>query len=116
MILTSYILGGLLAVVCIGSAGADFTRHPTVMQSLNRLGFKPGFERVCGAFKLAGGVGIVAGIWARTFGIFATECVAVYFLCAALAHLRVRDSAKDTAPAAVLLVLAIAATITHMAS
>ena len=116
MIIAGYILSGLIAAVAIASALADFTHHPRVIESLQRLGFKPGFEQVLGAIKMVGAFGIIAGIRFRPLGIVATECVALYFLCATLAHLRVKDPVRDIAPAALLMSVAVAAALTHIAA
>lgn len=116
VIIAGYIFSGLIATVAIASALADFTHHPRIVESLQRLGFKPGFEHVLGVIKMVGAFGIISGIWFRSLGILATECVALYFLCATLAHLRVKDPVRDVAPAAALMGVAVAAALTHIAA
>jgi hypothetical protein len=112
----AYVLSALLIIAAIGSAIADLTHQPKVMESLVRIGCKPGFERVLAGLKIAGALGVTAGIWLRPLGILATECLAVYFLCAVLAHVRVKDPLSESIPAAVLLAVSIGAAMTHLAT
>ena len=61
---------------------------------------------VLAALELAGAAGILIGLWIESIGVLAAD-LAVYFVAAAIGHLRVRDTKGLTMPAAPL-VLSIA--------
>jgi hypothetical protein len=47
-------------------------------------------------------------------GSYAAFCLSVYFLLATVLHLRARDAAANTAPAAVLMVVALLTFVTSL--
>ena len=86
------------------------------MAALDRLGFRPGFTKVLATLKILGGTGVVLGILIRPLGILASECLTAYFLCAILAHVRVKDPTAEMVPSVGFFAIALAATLTHMAA
>ncbi|MFD7221079.1 DoxX family protein [Streptomyces sp. NPDC059892] len=64
--------------------------------------------------KAAGAVGLVVGLWVPLLGAVAAIGVALYFIGAALTHLRAKDYA--IAPVVVLFLLAVAALVLRLAS
>ncbi len=111
----SYLVSGALCLILVLSATLDFTRHPRVIATIVRLGYKPTFAKVLGSIKAAGALGIATGPLIRPLGLLATELVAVYFLCATLAHFKVRDPLSEAVPALGLFVFSCAAVLLHMA-
>ena len=72
---------------------------------------------VLALLEIAGGVGLLAGIWVKPLGVAAGVGLAVYFSVAAASHLRVRDlSAEHVLPAVVLFVLSVAAVALRLAA
>ena len=56
------ILSVLLALVALGSAFADFRGLPQIQALMNRLGYRPGFERALGSIKVVGAAGLLVGL------------------------------------------------------
>jgi hypothetical protein len=72
---------------------------------------------VLALLEIAGGVGLVAGIWLKPLGVAAGICLATYFVAATASHLRVRDlSAEHVLPAVVLFVISAAALALRLAA
>jgi len=54
------------------------------------------------------------GLSNDALGTYAAVCLTVYFFLATILHLRVRDTAANTAPAAALMVVALLSFITSL--
>lgn len=104
----------VLAVVCVGSAVADFTSLPRIVESMERLRMPVRLIPALGVAKIAGAVGLVAGFGNDALGAYAAACLSVYFLLAVGLHLRARDTAANTAPATVLCALAVLSLLTGL--
>ncbi|MEW6474120.1 MAG: DoxX family protein [Actinomycetota bacterium] len=109
-------LTSLVGVVAAVSAVAKVSRHPQVMDTLDRVRTPPGLRPALPLLECAGAAGAFAGLAAAWLGVAALGGLAAYFVGAVIFHLRVRDSAAHTAPPAVLAVLAAAAAITRALS
>lgn len=107
MEILSVVLSILLIVVCWASAMADFRRVPQVAETLTRLGVPLRMLPLLGVAKVAGGIGLLIGQWNDALLTFAAICLTVYFAAATIMHLRAKDSAKESAPAGVLMLLAL---------
>lgn len=110
------ILSVVLAIVMFFSASMDFRGDPRVIELVQRLQYRPGFERTLGIIKILGGVGLLLGLFAHIVGIAAAFGLTLYFALAVRAHFRAADPVKEAFPAfgllivsAFLLVLGIAA-------
>jgi heme O synthase-like polyprenyltransferase len=101
------ILSLLLALVAVGSATLDFRSDPNVLALMQRLQYRPGFERSLGLIKVIGALGLVIGLFAHAVGVAAGIGLAVYFLLAIRAHFKVADPVKDAIPAFALFVLSV---------
>lgn len=66
------------------------------------------------SLKAAGAVGLLAGLAVPLLGVAAAIGVILYFIGAALTHLRVKDYA--IAPAVVILLIAVVALVLRLAS
>ena len=96
----------LLALVLVLSALAKLRHDPRIVRIMHEvLGVPMKWFPVLAGCQLAGAVGLVLGIWRPVFGLAAAVGVALYFMGAVVAHLRVSD-VRRVGPAAFLLVLA----------
>ena len=109
------ILTALLGLVTVFSAVGKFTNNPQAVEMLHHLGLTDGKIRLLGAIEVLGALGLLIGIWIPILGLLAAIGFVLYFLGAALAHVRSKDAAKDMVPALVLLVLSIVVTILQFA-
>ena len=113
MFIVTAIVSALLAVGLLGSGRAKLVREKTVMQTMSTIGFPLDRLWLLAAAEFAGAVGLVVGLFWWPLGVAAAIGVILYFIGAVGSHLRVRDL-KGIAPAAVLLVVAIAALVLRL--
>lgn len=99
------VLAVLLLVVLGGTAVFDVIRHPKALAATEHLQIPARMVPVLGAIKLLLGVVLVVGFGNIRVGELAGLCLCGYFAVATLTHVRVKDTAKGTAPAFVLLVV-----------
>lgn len=105
------IAGGLLAVASIVSGAGKLARHAIPVEVLTRVGVPADRIPVLGSLQILGGLGVVIGIWLPVLGILAALCLAAYYLGAVFAHLRIKDTARGMAPALMMLLVALTATV-----
>jgi hypothetical protein len=101
------VVSALLALVTFGSGSSKISRNPKLVTQLTGLGVAERYIPVLGALLVAGGLGLVAGIWWAPLGIAAAAALTLYFLGAIVAHLRAHDT-KGVVPVAVLTLLSAA--------
>jgi uncharacterized membrane protein YphA (DoxX/SURF4 family) len=101
------VLSILLALVCVASAVADFKLLPRIVESMQRLRMPTRVIPALGIAKVAGALGLLIGFSNDALGSYAALCLSVYFFLATALHLRARDTAANTASAAVLMVVAV---------
>lgn len=80
-----------LAAMLLLSAVMKLTRHQHVLAVFETVGVPLGWIPLLAGAEIAGAAGLLVGLAAPPFGIAAGAGVAVYFLAATAAHLRVRD-------------------------
>lgn len=107
MKLALVIFGSLLTVASVGSGGAKLAKVPDVMASMARVGVKHHQIPILAALEIAGGAGLLAGIWFPPLGILASFCLSFYFAGAVISHLRKHHAFAELAPALVILLIAI---------
>src|SRR5215472_17236426 len=96
----------LLTVVLVLSALGKLRRDPRIVRIMHeRLRVPMKCFPVLASCQLAGALGLVLGIWWSILGTAAGVGVALYFVGAIVAHLRVSDI-KGIGPAAFFLALA----------
>jgi hypothetical protein len=98
----------LLATACLLPAAAKLAGHPKMRQSAARLGIPWPRYRLIGAAELAAAAGIVTGLWWHPLGLAAAAGMALLLLGAIITHRKAADSAKETAPALLALLLTLA--------
>ncbi|MFF5502864.1 DoxX family protein [Streptomyces roseolus] len=108
------VLAALLALAMTGSAVATFTRNPAVVGSMEKVGVPDGWLPWLGTAKIAGALGLLAGLVVPALGVAAAVGLVLYFIGAVIAHLRVKDYA--VAPAVVLTLLPALALVLRVAT
>ncbi|MBE1489322.1 DoxX family protein [Plantactinospora soyae] len=102
---TAYVVAAIItAVVLAFSARNILVRDPDVVAVLTRVGVTPALIPALALPKIAGAVGLLAGIVYRPLGLAAGIGVVLFFTGAVLAHLRVRDAKGALGPAVLALI------------
>ena len=114
MTIALIIVAALLGLAAAGSGVSKLTKQSLSMESCAHVGVKAEFVPVLALLELAGALGLVAGIWIAPLGIAAAVGLALYFLGAVIAHLRIHDKPADFAPAFVLFALAVATVVLEL--
>ena len=111
----STVLAVLLIIVCIGSALMDFRKPEKIVAEMKKL--KVPVERLplLGVIKILGAIGVAIGFQKVRLGELAGLGLGMYFAIATVAHTRVKDSVKDTAPAFILFVVSVLYVLTTVA-
>ena len=90
-------------MMCISAAG-KLMLHPGAVHVINEVAGVPlNFFPLLAACEIAGGLGLVAGIFRPKLGVAAGAGLVLYFLGAIVAHVRVGDWEGVTAPITPLL-------------
>jgi uncharacterized membrane protein YphA (DoxX/SURF4 family) len=107
----------LLAVALIPSARGKLVGDHRQSDGMRAVNFPIDKMWLLGAAELAGAVGLVVGLFWWPLGAAAAVCLTAYLIGALVYLLRARGTrAKALAPAAVLLLVAIASLILRIAS
>ncbi|MFD5033957.1 DoxX family protein [Streptomyces sp. NPDC058220] len=114
MFIAYAVVGILLAAALTFSALATFTRQEKVVGSMSALGVPDTWFPRLATLKALGAVGLLAGLWVPLIGAAAAIGVILYFIGAAITHLRAKDYA--IAPVVVLALLGAAALVLRLAS
>ncbi|WP_281689784.1 DoxX family protein [Pseudonocardia thermophila] len=107
MFIATAVVSVVLAALLLVSAHGKLTREPKQMQTLKNVGVPEDKVWLLATAEIAGAAGLLAGLFWWPVGAAAGIGVVLYFIGAVAAHLRVGD--KRIAPAAIILVLAVAA-------
>ena len=114
MFTAAAIVSIVLAVAILASGAATLAKVPAVITNMTAVGWPAERLWVLAVLKILGAIGLVVGLWVAPLGIAAAVGVALYFVGAVVFHLRAKEYAL--APAAVLLVLAVAALVLRSAT
>lgn len=105
----------VLAALAFASASClNFIHHKMVVATAQRVRVPQSWMLPLGILLAAGAIGLLAGFAVRPIGIAAAVGLALYFVCAVGAHLRVRD--YQLGNVAVFLSLAVAALAVNLSS
>jgi uncharacterized membrane protein YphA (DoxX/SURF4 family) len=107
MTIALIIFGSLLAFAAIGSAIAKLKKVPDVMTSMASVGVKPNQVPVLALLEIAGGLGVIAGIWKPALGTLASVCLIGYFAGALVAHMKKKHKVADFGAALGIFIIAI---------
>jgi hypothetical protein len=89
------IFSSLLAFAAIGSAIAKLVKVPDVMASMASVGVKANLIPVLALLEIAGGLGLIAGIWNKDLGALSAICLGLYFVGALVAHIKKKHKVAD---------------------
>ena len=103
------------AAMNVWAASLDFRRAESAVASAAKVEVPPSWLLPLGALKLAGAVGLIAGIAVPLIGVAAAIGLVLFFVCATFAHLRVSWYSTLPFPIAFLL-FAAAALVLRLAS
>ena len=107
-------LAALLGLAAAGSAMGKLRRMPQVVESMHKVGVTDAQMPMLAVLELLGALGLLVGIWVPIVGTLAAAGLTLYFLGAVVAHIRMRDSLKDMAPALLLAVVSIAVLVLEL--
>ena len=113
MFVATIIVSVLLAVALFSSARLWLSRDPRILAIVEHTQLPASSPPYLAGIKIAGAVGVLVGLAVSWQGVAAAAGVVVYFIVAAIAHLRVGDYKEVYAPA-IPLVLAIAALVLRL--
>jgi uncharacterized membrane protein YphA (DoxX/SURF4 family) len=114
MTIALVIVAALLAYAAIGSAISKFRRNANVVAMLEALGVRNQRVTQLAVLEVAGGLGLILGIWSMPLGLCAAVGLALYFLGALVFHFRHGHKPKDYAAALVIFLIAIATVILEL--
>jgi uncharacterized membrane protein YphA (DoxX/SURF4 family) len=100
------IFGALLAFAAIGSAISKLKKVPDVMAAMEKVGVKPNQIPVLAFLEIAGGLGIIAGIWNKPLGVLSSICLALYFAGALFTHFSRKHKVADFGAALGIFIIA----------
>lgn len=117
MFVATVIVSVLLAVAAFGSGMGKLTKQPKLVENLTgHLGVPMSWIALLGIAEVAGALGLGIGLKVAPLGIAAGVGLVLYFVGAVASHVRVKDNAGLTAPAAVLALISVAAVILRIAT
>ena len=108
------IFAALLTFTAIGSAIAKLIKVPDVMASMASVGVKPNQVPVLAYLEIAGGVGIIVGIWNKPLGILSYVCLALYFAGALFTHFSRKHKVADFGAALGIFIIACVTTVLQL--
>jgi uncharacterized membrane protein YphA (DoxX/SURF4 family) len=114
MKITLDIFGALLAFAAIGSAISKLVKVPDVMAAMASVGVKPKQVPVLALLEIAGGLGLIAGIWSKPLGILSSAALLLYFAGAITAHLKAKSKVADAGAAIGIFIIATITTILQL--
>jgi uncharacterized membrane protein YphA (DoxX/SURF4 family) len=111
MTIALIIFGSLLAFAAIGSAISKLKQVPDVMAAMEKVGVKPNQIPVLAFLEIAGGLGVIAGIWVPFLGLVSSAALVLYFVGALYSHFSRSHKVVDFGAALGIFVIAIITTL-----
>lgn len=110
MTIALIVFGSLLTFAAIGSAISKLVKVPDVMTMMAAVGVKPAQVSQLAYLEIAGGLGVIAGIWQPMLGTVSSASLILYFAGALVAHLRKKHKPADFGAALGILIIAVVTT------
>ncbi len=110
MTIALIVFGSLLAFAAIGSAISKLKKVPDVMTAMASVGVKPNQVPVLAALEIAGGLGVIAGIWLPVLGTVASTCFVLYFVGALITHASKKHGPAEFGAALGIFIIAVVTT------
>ena len=102
----------LFSLMMFFSAAFKFTMNPDAVHMIHDvIGVPIGLIPVLGICEVAGGLGLLAGIFRPKLGVAGAAGLVLYFIGAIVAHVRVSDWSGVTAPITPLVLSCVALTL-----
>jgi len=101
------IFGALLAFAAIGSAISKLKKVPDVMAAMAKVGVNPLQIKILAILEIAGGLGIIIGIWSKSLGIISAGALVLYFAGALFSHFSRKHKVADFGAALGIFVIAV---------
>jgi len=98
----------LLALACLGPAGAKLAGAPGVQASATHFGIPWNRYRLISVPELAAAIGVLAGLRIHALGVAAAFGMALLLLAALVAHRKAQDNIAAMAPALTAVVITVA--------
>jgi len=114
MTITLIIFGSLLAFASIGSAISKLKKVPDVMAAMAKVEVKPNLIPVLAYLEIAGGLGVIAGIWSKPLGVLASAALLLYFVGALYSHFSRKHKVADFGAALGIFIIALVTTILQL--
>jgi uncharacterized membrane protein YphA (DoxX/SURF4 family) len=114
MTIALIIFGSLLAFAAIGSAISKLKKVPDVMTAMASVGVKPNQIPVLAFLEIAGGLGVILGIWNKQLGVVSSAALVLYFICALFAHFSRKHKVADFGAALGIFVIATITTVLQL--
>jgi DoxX-like family len=92
----------MVTAAATGGIGVAAARAPFVLKFMHQVGVPDSWPQALGAVKVAGAVGLLAGLRAKPVGIAAGSGLVLYFCGAVMTHVRARAFGTIGFPAAYL--------------
>jgi uncharacterized membrane protein YphA (DoxX/SURF4 family) len=108
------IFTSLLAFAAIGSAIAKLKKVPDVMTSMASVGVKPQQVPVLAALEIAGGLGLIVGIWLPGLGALSAACLLLYFIGALVSHMKKKHTVAEFGAALGIFIIALITTFLQL--
>jgi hypothetical protein len=89
MVISYVAVAVVAAAMNVWAASLDFRRAEKAVANAAKVEVPPSWLLPLGALKFAGAVGLIAGIAVPLLGVAAAIGLALFFVCAIFAHLRV---------------------------
>lgn len=96
----------LLGLAAAVSALQKVTRDPATLAALYAVGVRDTQMVLLAVLESSGALGLLVGIWIAPLGLAAAVGLALFYLAAVGAHVRVRDPFGESVPALTLLAVA----------
>jgi uncharacterized membrane protein YphA (DoxX/SURF4 family) len=114
MTIALIIFGSLLSFAAIGSAIAKLKKVPDVMASMEKVGVKPNQVPVLAFLEIAGGLGVILGIWIAPLGLVSSAALVLYFVGALYSHFSRKHKVADFGAALGIFVIAVVTTVLQL--
>ncbi len=111
MTIALIIFGSLLSFAAIGSAISKLKKVPDVMAAMEKVGVKPHQTPILALLEIAGGVGVIIGIWIPVLGKVSSAALVIYFLGALYSHFSRKHKVADFGAALGIFVIAVTTTV-----
>jgi uncharacterized membrane protein YphA (DoxX/SURF4 family) len=110
MTLVLIIFASLLAFAAIGSAISKLKKVPDVMAAMEKVGVKPSQIPALATLEIAGGLGVIVGIWSKFFGVLSSAALVLYFIGALFSHFSLKHKVADFGAALGIFIIAVITT------